>query len=50
MQLKDVSDEGLIQDGSDPTLPVCWRAKFPIRYDSKTQIMIGQATLTILFK
>lgn len=29
--LKDVSDEGLIQDGSDPTLPVCWRAKFPIR-------------------
>ncbi|KAJ9677046.1 hypothetical protein PVL29_022171 [Vitis rotundifolia] len=30
--LKDVSDEGLIQDGSDPTLPVCWRAKFPIRF------------------
>ncbi|KAF8399143.1 hypothetical protein HHK36_015008 [Tetracentron sinense] len=29
--LKDVSAEGLMQDESDPTLPVCWRAKFPIR-------------------
>eukprot|EP00262_Sarcandra_glabra_P004494 TRINITY_DN1557_c0_g1_i1.p1 TRINITY_DN1557_c0_g1~~TRINITY_DN1557_c0_g1_i1.p1 ORF type:complete len:559 (-),score=68.28 TRINITY_DN1557_c0_g1_i1:277-1953(-) len=29
--LKDVSREGLIEDKSDPTLPVCWRANFPIR-------------------
>ncbi|KAL7160986.1 hypothetical protein ACSBR2_041602 [Camellia fascicularis] len=29
--LKDVSGEGLIQDASDTTLPICWRAKFPIR-------------------
>ncbi|GMQ11251.1 hypothetical protein CsSME_00053953 [Camellia sinensis var. sinensis] len=30
--LNDVSGEGLIQDASDTTLPICWRAKFPIRY------------------
>ncbi|KAL6994873.1 hypothetical protein U1Q18_005010 [Sarracenia purpurea var. burkii] len=29
--LKDVSSKGLILDDSDPTLPMCWRAKFPIR-------------------
>ncbi|XP_059640684.1 aspartyl protease APCB1 [Cornus florida] len=29
--LADVSGKGLIQDDSDPTLPICWRAKFPIR-------------------
>ncbi|ESR54185.1 Aspartyl protease APCB1 [Citrus sinensis] len=29
--LKEVSSDGLVLDASDPTLPVCWRAKFPIR-------------------
>ncbi|KAH9778620.1 Aspartyl protease APCB1 [Citrus sinensis] len=29
--LKEVSSNGLVLDASDPTLPVCWRAKFPIR-------------------
>ncbi|THG09304.1 hypothetical protein TEA_028539 [Camellia sinensis var. sinensis] len=29
--LNDVSGDGLIQDASDTTLPICWRAKFPIR-------------------
>jgi hypothetical protein len=35
MQLEEVNGFGLIQDTSDPTLPVCWRARLPIRYDSK---------------
>ncbi|XAR63898.1 Nepenthesin [Bertholletia excelsa] len=29
--LRDVSSRGHIQDVSDPMLPVCWQAKFPIR-------------------
>ncbi|OVA03963.1 HEAT [Macleaya cordata] len=29
--LEDVSHEGLVQDVTDPTLPLCWRAKLPIR-------------------
>lgn len=33
LQLTELPMEGLIQDTSDPTLPICWGAKFPIRYD-----------------
>ncbi|XP_022736978.1 aspartyl protease APCB1-like [Durio zibethinus] len=29
--LSEVSTLGLIQDASDPTLPICWQAPFPIR-------------------
>ncbi|XWS60936.1 hypothetical protein CRYUN_Cryun07bG0081600 [Craigia yunnanensis] len=29
--LSEVSDLGFIQDASDPTLPICWQAPFPIR-------------------
>ncbi|PPR85164.1 hypothetical protein GOBAR_AA35527 [Gossypium barbadense] len=29
--LSEVSELGFIQDASDPTLPICWRAPFPIR-------------------
>ncbi|KAK8587175.1 hypothetical protein V6N13_086179 [Hibiscus sabdariffa] len=29
--LSEVSDLGFVQDASDPTLPICWRAPFPIR-------------------
>uniref|UniRef100_A0A5B6Z5Z1 Putative aspartic proteinase Asp1 n=1 Tax=Davidia involucrata TaxID=16924 RepID=A0A5B6Z5Z1_DAVIN len=29
--LEDVSGKGLVRDASDPTLPICWQAKFPIR-------------------
>ncbi|CAK7349750.1 unnamed protein product [Dovyalis caffra] len=31
MQLNEVSGAGLIQDTSDPTLPICWRPNSPIR-------------------
>lgn len=29
--LEGLSELGLIRDTSDPTLPICWRAEFPIR-------------------
>ncbi|KAJ9187297.1 hypothetical protein P3X46_002770 [Hevea brasiliensis] len=45
--LKEVSGEGLIQDKSDPTLPFCWRAEFPIR--SITDVKQFFKTLTLQF-
>ncbi|XP_021657347.2 aspartyl protease APCB1-like isoform X1 [Hevea brasiliensis] len=45
--LKVASWEGLIQDTSDPTLPFCWRAKFPIR--SVTDVRQFFKTLTLQF-
>ncbi|XP_037491663.1 aspartyl protease APCB1 [Jatropha curcas] len=47
IQLKEVSEEGLIQDTSDTTLPFCWRAKFPIR--SVTDVKQFFKTLTLQF-
>jgi hypothetical protein len=35
MQLEEISGLGLIRDTSDQTLPICWKAEFPIRYDRK---------------
>ncbi|KAK4719368.1 hypothetical protein R3W88_017706 [Solanum pinnatisectum] len=29
--LEEISSEDLIKDASDTTLPICWRAKFPVR-------------------
>lgn len=29
--LSEITKAGFVQDASDPTLPVCWRAQFPIR-------------------
>ncbi|XP_055831799.1 aspartyl protease APCB1 [Solanum dulcamara] len=29
--LEEISSEDLIKDTSDTTLPICWRAKFPVR-------------------
>ncbi|GMJ14909.1 hypothetical protein like AT1G49050 [Hibiscus trionum] len=31
MQFSEISEVGFIQDASDSTLPICWRAPFPIR-------------------
>ncbi|KAL5748915.1 hypothetical protein ACOSP7_025955 [Xanthoceras sorbifolium] len=45
--LKEVSAMGLIQDASDPTLPICWRAKFPIR--SVIEVKQYFKTLTLQF-
>ncbi|XP_048226830.1 aspartyl protease APCB1 isoform X2 [Ricinus communis] len=42
-----VSGEALIQDTSDPTLPFCWRAKFPIR--SVIDVKQYFKTLTLQF-
>ncbi|KAA8542694.1 hypothetical protein F0562_023807 [Nyssa sinensis] len=47
VSLQDVSSKGLIQDASDPTLPICWRAKFPIR--SVTDVKQFFKTLTLQF-
>lgn len=32
MQFQDISAKGLFLDASDHTFPICWKAKFPIRY------------------
>ncbi|XP_050203427.1 aspartyl protease APCB1 [Mercurialis annua] len=45
--LKEVSGDALIQDTSDPTLPFCWRAKFPIR--SVSDVKQYFKTLTLQF-
>lgn len=45
--LEEVNGLGLIQDTSDPTLPVCWRAKFPIR--SVMDVQHFFKTLTLQF-
>ncbi|KAI9175106.1 hypothetical protein LWI28_027354 [Acer negundo] len=45
--LKEVSAKGLIKDASDPTLPICWRAKFPIR--SVIDVKQYFKTLTLQF-
>ncbi|GLT33665.1 hypothetical protein SLA2020_082310 [Shorea laevis] len=29
--LNEISKVGFVRDASDPTLPICWRAQFPIR-------------------
>ncbi|KAG9131303.1 hypothetical protein Leryth_006127 [Lithospermum erythrorhizon] len=29
---KDAYNEGLVRDASDDTLPVCWKAEFPVRH------------------
>ncbi|XP_021905719.1 aspartyl protease APCB1 [Carica papaya] len=42
--LEEVSDLGFIRDTSDPTLPICWQAKFPIR--SVTDVKQFFKTLT----
>ncbi|KAK9278806.1 hypothetical protein L1049_028385 [Liquidambar formosana] len=45
--LKEVSGKGLIQDASDPTLPICWRPKLPIR--SLIDVKQFFKTLTLQF-
>lgn len=45
--LKEVSIDGLIQDASDLTLPICWRTKFPIR--SVKDVKQFFKTLTLQF-
>ncbi|XP_044476566.1 aspartyl protease APCB1 [Mangifera indica] len=45
--LKEVSNMGLILDSSDTTLPICWRAKLPIR--SVMDVKQYFKTLTLQF-
>ncbi|KAK8710480.1 hypothetical protein V6N13_145801 [Hibiscus sabdariffa] len=45
--LSEVSDLGFVQDASDPTLPICWQAPFPIR--SITDVKKFFKTLTLQF-
>lgn len=46
VSLKEISG-GLIQDASDPTMPICWRAKSPIR--SVADVKQFFKTLTLQF-
>ncbi|KAI4341496.1 hypothetical protein MLD38_026213 [Melastoma candidum] len=43
--LKEVNSSGLVQDVSDPTLPVCWRANSPIRSISEVGNVFKTLTL-----
>ncbi|KAH7851308.1 hypothetical protein Vadar_009613 [Vaccinium darrowii] len=43
--LGDVSSKGLVQDPSDPTLPICWRFKFPISSVSDVKQFFKPLTL-----
>ncbi|WCJ21978.1 Eukaryotic aspartyl protease family protein [Euphorbia peplus] len=43
--LKEVSGEGLIQDTSDPTLPLCWQVNFPISSVSDVKQFFKTITL-----
>ncbi|KAE8694219.1 Eukaryotic aspartyl protease family protein, putative isoform 2 [Hibiscus syriacus] len=45
--LSEVSELGFLQDASDPTLPICWRAPFPIR--SVMDVKKFFKTLTLQF-
>ncbi|XP_015883011.3 aspartyl protease APCB1 [Ziziphus jujuba] len=45
--LKEVSGPVLVQDVSDPTLPICWRARVPLR--SVTEVKQLFKTLTLQF-
>ncbi|KAG8654318.1 hypothetical protein MANES_05G138500v8 [Manihot esculenta] len=45
--VQEVSGKGLIRDTSDPTLPFCWRAEFPIR--SVADVKQFFKTLTLQF-
>ncbi|XP_052180039.1 aspartyl protease APCB1 isoform X1 [Diospyros lotus] len=45
--LKDISNEGHIQDVSDPTLPICWQAKFPVRSVSEVKQYFKPLTLQL---
>ncbi|KAI3407886.1 Peptidase A1 domain-containing protein [Psidium guajava] len=45
--LRSLASMGLIQDQSDDTLPICWRAEFPIR--SVTDVKHFFKTLTLQF-
>lgn len=48
MQLKDVSNEGLILDESDLTLPICWKAKFPLRYEGSLVIEVWTKWMVVI--
>ncbi|XVF09633.1 hypothetical protein REPUB_Repub07fG0110800 [Reevesia pubescens] len=45
--VSEVSEVGFIQDASDPTLPICWQAPFPIR--SIMDVRQSFKTLTLQF-